>query len=95
MITPIVAGVDFDDSSIEMTIFERGDHLISIPITPDTINEAVQVFAVQLSVLGNISDANMDADFSLCVVVDDDRESVSKATPNNFPVSCPPPSTYI
>ena len=67
--------MDFDPTSIEMVISTQGDHSVFIPVTPDTINEALQVFALQLSVLGNISEANLDEDFSLCRVVDDDRKS--------------------
>lgn len=73
---------DFDPSSIEMTISERGIHPVRIPVTPDTINEAAQVFALQLSVLGDIREANMEADFSLITIVDDDRKSSHLATMN-------------
>ena len=57
---------------------DEGDHIVTIPITADSINEAAQSFAVEVSLVRNTSGA-VDLDnrkFAVCTIVDDDRKLV-------------------
>ncbi len=76
----LAGGADFSPDTMEFVMEPDGivqeDYPISFSIVADNVHEALQVFAVEIAVLGNSEGIEMSRQYALCYIVNDDGENI-------------------